>query len=249
MGTRCARNGFTLIELLVVIAIIAILAAILFPVFAQAREKARQASCLSNLRQIGTAILLYAQDYDEHFPFYSVPYPSEKIHWYDVINPYIKAQNFTSSIFLCPSIGKKAIGGNSSSGYGVNYLHVIQYPAEYDAAYKKQLKWWVPGLHSGPASLARFARPADTIMIADAEGECGAAKGEGFAAVYCRVDLPDGPPWYASACLQKTGAVAKRHSGGANLLMTDGHVKWMRQEAVADWSKEPGQEIWGHYQQ
>src|SRR5438034_6492919 len=63
-----SRNGFTLIELLVVIAIIAILAAILFPVFAQAREKARSISCLSNNKQIGTAYMMYLQDYDENFP-------------------------------------------------------------------------------------------------------------------------------------------------------------------------------------
>src|SRR5437016_13930229 len=62
------RTGFTLIELLVVIAIIAILAAILFPVFAQARDKARQAACLSNLKQVGTALMMYGQDYDERMP-------------------------------------------------------------------------------------------------------------------------------------------------------------------------------------
>src|SRR3569623_1095459 len=67
MFTRRTRNGFTLIELLVVIAIIAILAAILFPVFAQARAKARQASCLSNMRQLGTSTAMYVQDYDEQF--------------------------------------------------------------------------------------------------------------------------------------------------------------------------------------
>src|SRR5579859_7650804 len=80
-------SGFTLIELLVVIAIIAILAAILFPVFAQAREKARQTGCLSNEKQIGLGILQYVQDYDEKYP------QSEDEHyvqWYDMVFPYIK---------------------------------------------------------------------------------------------------------------------------------------------------------------
>src|SRR5437879_6040384 len=70
------RAGFTLIELLVVIAIIAILAAILFPVFAMAREKARQTSCLSNARQMGTALMAYAQDYDENIPGTGYAYPA-----------------------------------------------------------------------------------------------------------------------------------------------------------------------------
>src|SRR5205085_365291 len=83
--------------------------------------KARQASCQSNLKQLGTALMMYAQDYDESFPCYST-WPNEAVHWYDMINPYIKAQNFTSSIFYCPSVGKKSIGGNEAAGYGVNYL-------------------------------------------------------------------------------------------------------------------------------
>src|SRR3954447_4443959 len=95
--SRLTNRAFTLIELLVVIAIIAILAAILFPVFAQAREKARQASCQSNLKQLGTAFMMYAQDYDESYPCYST-WPNEAVHWYDMINPYVKAKDFKSSI-------------------------------------------------------------------------------------------------------------------------------------------------------
>src|SRR5476651_2537282 len=84
-----ARRGFTLIELLVVIAIIAILAAILFPVFAQAREKARQISCLSNMNQLGLAFMQYLQDYDEHFPG-SYYYGQG---WAEEIYPYVKSVN------------------------------------------------------------------------------------------------------------------------------------------------------------
>src|SRR3954447_724453 len=82
--TRRSRRGFTLIELLVVIAIIAILAAILFPVFAQAREKARQVGCLSNLKQMGTATMMYVQDYDETYPSnlaLSIPGPLYGTNW------------------------------------------------------------------------------------------------------------------------------------------------------------------------
>src|SRR5947209_9645766 len=85
------RRAFTLIELLVVIAIIAILAAILFPVFAQARAKARQASCLSNLRQLGTAFMMYNQDYDETYPPTDYDVGSTRYTWFQLIDPYIKA--------------------------------------------------------------------------------------------------------------------------------------------------------------
>jgi prepilin-type N-terminal cleavage/methylation domain-containing protein/prepilin-type processing-associated H-X9-DG protein len=109
-----SRRGFTLIELLVVIAIIAILAAILFPVFAKAREKARQSSCLSNVKQIMIGALSYAQDYDEVLPscwtssatLYDHPY------WYEKCQAYIK----NTQIMYCPS------DKNLDPGYGMNYL-------------------------------------------------------------------------------------------------------------------------------
>src|SRR6266480_1485598 len=100
------RTGFTLIELLVVIAIIAILAAILFPVFAQAREKARQATCLSNLKQIGLGMMMYAQDYDEilcnsHYCTDGTSSCAEalKVRWRNAIDPYMKNNNVRG----CPS--------------------------------------------------------------------------------------------------------------------------------------------------
>lgn len=110
--TRCRKNGFTLIELLVVIAIIAILAAILFPVFARAREKARQSSCLSNVKQIALGILMYAQDYDEVL----VPMANPGGNWTVLISPYVK----NTQIFRCPSKAGFAIG------YGVSYRNLAE---------------------------------------------------------------------------------------------------------------------------
>src|SRR5258706_471850 len=115
------RPGFTLIELLVVIAIIAILAAILFPVFAQARESARMASCLSNLRQIGTGTLMYIQDYDEKYPstiawgrmwtgvWVADPAVPDSLRYLpEMVNPYIKNKD----IWFCPTVQRqgKAFG-------------------------------------------------------------------------------------------------------------------------------------------
>src|SRR6188472_2432696 len=99
MSARLRRSAFTLIELLVVIAIIAILAAILFPVFAQAREKARQSACLSNCKQIGLAVMMYGEDWDQSYPLFA-HYPNTVPMWFQVIQPYIKNEH----VFTCPSV-------------------------------------------------------------------------------------------------------------------------------------------------
>lgn len=109
---RRNRHGFTLIELLVVIAIIAILAAILFPVFARAREKARQTSCLSNLKQIGLGLMMYVQDYDETMvlSYYKTPTRT----WMSVMEPYMK----NTQLLRCPSMAGTA--RSSGTDYGFN---------------------------------------------------------------------------------------------------------------------------------
>jgi len=119
------KRGFTLIELLVVIAIIAILAAILFPVFAKAREKARQTSCLSNLKQLGLGAIQYAQDYDERWVRYRYPNP---YFWPHKLEPYLK----NTQILTCPS--RKT----TANGYGANYHHLlgwaladVKYPSQH----------------------------------------------------------------------------------------------------------------------
>ncbi len=114
------KRGFTLIELLVVIAIIAILAAILFPVFARAREKARQTSCLSNVKQLSLSVMMYIQDYDEKF-MWRVGYWRDTTtddppttNWITLIEPYAK----NAQIFYCPSKGGVAMSGG---GWPCNY--------------------------------------------------------------------------------------------------------------------------------
>ena len=141
MGNQRNR-GFTLIELLVVIAIIAILAAILFPVFARAREKARMASCQSNLKEIGLAIHMYVQDYDERLLFQR--YGATGYHWYEVIYPYLK----NNQILTCPSKSNQAVG------YGYSWSYLGSYGG---------------GPSPNPASLANIEKPAETILCADAK--------------------------------------------------------------------------------
>jgi prepilin-type N-terminal cleavage/methylation domain-containing protein/prepilin-type processing-associated H-X9-DG protein len=138
------RRGFTLIELLIVIAIIAILAAILFPVFAKAREKARQSSCLSNTKQIGLAVMQYAQDYDECLPrTYFMPAAGNQ-SWAMVVSPYCKS----NQIFDCPSGTYKWDGlWNESLSYGYS-CNIGENTSR---------------------SLGTIAKPAETVLVGDGD--------------------------------------------------------------------------------
>ncbi len=135
------KYGFTLIELLVVIAIIAILAAILFPVFAKAREKARTASCQSNLKQLALAINMYVQDYDETLPPGNATYAIGYVTWATLIDPYTK----NAQVFICPS--DRAL----NPGYAMNAGLTISQTFGLTVA----------------GSIAKMQKPAETLVLAD----------------------------------------------------------------------------------
>lgn len=227
-----SKRGFTLIELLVVIAIIAILAAILFPVFAKAREKARQASCSSNLKQLALGALMYINDYDEKFPHeYSKLNPAANWplkQWHHDIQPYIN----NWQIFLCPSGGDSNLSSNTPPaaprkrvGYSAN-------------------RWLFYGNRSATASrnLATVTHPAETVMIWDAiRGGRYCGQPIGLSPDGCRA---------RPAGLMKTGGrglVAgkdyARHNGGANVSFADGHVKWLRSGSW-EWYPEHYNKYW-----
>jgi prepilin-type N-terminal cleavage/methylation domain-containing protein/prepilin-type processing-associated H-X9-DG protein len=216
-----ARGAFTLIELLVVIAIIAILAAILFPVFARARENARRASCQSNLKQIGLGVLQYVQDYDEKYPIstygygpatpdtsqpvgkYTVDwsnYTSSPHHWYswmDVIQPYMKSVQ----IFDCPSVSDHTHG---SYGYNMAFSGRADL---YNVDHSQ------PNVANGPPiSLAQLTRSSEVIMITE------------WNSVNLNIETQ---PRYLSYYYPTNQTSVLPHLGGANELYADGHVKWM----------------------
>ncbi len=202
------RHGFTLIELLVVIAIIAILAAILFPVFARAREKARQSSCLNNVKQIALAFQMYTQDYDETLPgCQHAQYPTSVtvtgaytgwtswyMFWMDVLYPYVK----NKQVFVCPSVASDAT--TLWGGYGWN-VHVGYWIG------------WHDRIDQGPTytgvKLATVRHPANTAFIADSP----------TSRIW--LDYPVDTDWAGVFW-------SKRHNAGDNFAFVDGHAKWVK---------------------
>lgn len=208
-----SRRGFTLIELLVVIAIIAILAAILFPVFAKAREKARQASCLSNCRQFATAIMAYVQDYDERF--FTSTYADCLLNppgpfWASCIYPYV----MNVQLYICPTGGGH--GGTQTLTYN-NWTFPVR--PHYG---------WNDAL--GGRSLAVLTKPSETVAIADCSHQV-------FASHVGRIawaNSNDGV-LYPVAPLTSADYMKdqySRHNGGENIAFADGHAKWMASNAI-----------------
>jgi prepilin-type N-terminal cleavage/methylation domain-containing protein/prepilin-type processing-associated H-X9-DG protein len=177
LNIRRSTGAFTLIELLVVIAIIAILAAILFPVFAQAREKARQATCLSNLKQLTLGWVMYAQDYDENFPQWkwadnykaswggtgALSPNNATTLWCNAIFPYVK----NNQVFYCPSDARNLTAQQSFGDWFIYDNTLVGFPqAMLTAKMSYGASEPVTALNGGNA-LAGMDRPADTFLIAD----------------------------------------------------------------------------------
>ena len=209
------RKGFTLIELLVVIAIIAILAAILFPVFSRAREKARGASCMSNMKQLALAVIQYTQDYDEKLPigrstngdnpFTFVRYDGVIVrtqgYWWLTIQPYMK----NLQIMICPSVGiprGHPRSGSRTGSYGANYRGVFG--------------------RRFPVHLSSHSQPGELVMITDSRlrasdlAPCAADASAAACWGYYAVTPPAWNYWYN---------VHFRHTDITNAAFADGHAK------------------------
>ncbi len=222
------KSGFTLIELLVVIAIIAILAAILFPVFANAREKARQISCLSNMKQIGVAIMMYVQDHDEGMVGQAEPAgPGASTGWnyngwtyaqaagYETwlgdIQPYLK----NVAVLSCPDVTALA----------------------YDVFWPEEANTYMLNGIVNHRPLASFNKPADTVVAWEGYTmRCYWAMMypnliNGSTQANPEFDWCSGFPIYDSS----TGKYwPYLHSGGSNFLFADGHAKWVKGENVTN---------------
>lgn len=217
---RKRQHGFTLIELLVVIAIIAILAAILFPIFTTAKAKGQQNACLSNVRQLGMAFATYCDDHGGRFCPYAQPIPGrwrpEWRYWIENIMPYVKNER----IFICPS---RPLRGYQFIyywvGYGLNYYYLgSNIPGQ-------------PGYTGIVAST--IMTPTKTVFLTDSRGRKSvsgdlALKGPYGYYIYSDIATP-----YGLSEDAYTYEVSDCHNGGANIAWCDGHSSWMKKDKIA----------------
>ena len=199
-------DGFTLIELLIVIAIIAILASILFPVFARARENARRASCMSNQKQIGLGILQYSQDYDEKFPLRWVDDPGV-VGWVTLVQPYTKS----AQIFQCPSEPKRPPASSTSDGYTDYCSNYAMFPN--------------PDPGQTGISLVQLRFASNTISVLEVDDSIPS----GSTSAKCSARYNDWADWDPTATKYRV-----RHLGGANWLFADAHVKWLTTDKISN---------------
>lgn len=202
------RRGFTLIELLIVIAIIAILAAILFPVFARARENARRTSCASNLKQIGLAMLQYTQDYDERFPLpaYTDPVTATSFRWRHAVYPYTKS----AQLFRCPSNKYATLDGAAGSA--------PQIPRNY-------------AINVNFQPSATFAIPLSGIVSASTRIFATENAGSDYRIMYANHGSTGNEQQFANF-VWNSGNFSG-HLGTMNFLYADGHVKALKPTASA----------------
>jgi len=242
LGTASARNdicgrhlarGFTLIELLVVVAIISLLAAILFPVFARARENARRSSCQSNLKQIGLGLLQYTQDYDETLTrsFFGTAGDSDNANnykWMDAIFPYVKNEQ----LFTCPSDSasnkryryhRTLAAGQTTIDYGSYGLN-----GAYGAAGDNQTPPRSSALYI--VSLSDMAVPASTIWVTDNNNAPSTANPGGSQGFFW-TNAGAHPPITTSSPRQLQNII-ERHLESTAVLFCDGHVKSLKLEAL-----------------
>ena len=212
------RKGFTLIELLVVIAIIALLASILFPVFARAREKARQASCGSNLKQIGLGLMQYVQDYDEVLPLamprVSAGCVAQSGSWMDFIYPYVKSND----IFDCPdNAANSGVGqysypwspGSNLGSYSINNMFWGHSP-DNDLCHETSV-----------STMPKIVVPATTVWVTESGYDNFATVNYGYGPA--TETTIQGFPALSPDVGQ--GLIIARHSNMVNVLWLDGHVK------------------------
>ncbi len=262
MDSNVSRGGtsraFTLIELLVVIAIIAILAAILFPVFAQAREKARGVSCISNAKQTALASAMYSQDFDEMFVVNIAPHSDasglyddggkyDNFWWPKLLEPYYK----TWTILKCPSAGDpQGIFGNGTKAWWYNQMRrsYMGYNYSYLSPWRNNDTSLVcVSGHSEPVGLGAVAKPSETLEFIDSTFDWTPSSGRREWG-YSDVNAPDSAKWYpdANVCVwlsswnwstgdatpSQFGGAAPRHTLGTNVAWCDGHVKYLHWQAL-----------------